>query len=65
MVWPAEHLIRIAELHNAAKVQHRDLVGDVTNYAQVVGDENKTGAVLFLQVNEQVQNGCLYRNVEC
>ena len=64
VVRPAEHRLRIADLHDPPEVHHRDPVGEVAHDAQVVGDQQVAGLALGLQLGQDVQDRGLDRNVE-
>ena len=51
-------------LHDPARVHHRDLVGDVGDHAEVVGDQDQAHVVLALQLREQVHDLGLHGDVE-
>ena len=52
------------ELHQPAEVEDGDAVGDVAHDAEVVGDEEVRDPLLRLQLDEQVQDRRLHRDVE-
>ena len=64
MVRAAEDGLRVADLLQAAEVHDRDPVGDVADNAEVVGDEDVAHAFLRLQLDEEVQDRRLHRDVE-
>ena len=64
MVGSVEDLLGRTELHDAAEVHDRDPVAEVTHHAEVVGDEQVTGAVAGLEVGEHVEDRRLDRDVE-
>src|SRR6185436_12587788 len=51
----AEHVSRVAELHQAAQVEHRDPIGEVAHHAEVVADEDVARPAVALEVDEQVE----------
>ena len=53
-----------AELHDPAQVEHRDAVGQVAHDAEVVRDEEVGDALARLQLDQQVQDRGLHRDVE-
>jgi hypothetical protein len=57
-------LLGRAELDDLPQVHDRDPVGDVTNDAEVVRDEDIREPELVLDVFEQVDDLCLDRDVE-
>ncbi len=56
--------IRIRVFHDAAQVHDGDIIGDVFDHRQVVGDEEICQLHFILQVQEQVENLRLDRNVQ-
>ena len=54
----------LAELHDAAEVEDGDPVGQVADDAEVVGDEEVGDALLFLEVDEEVEDRRLHGDVE-
>ena len=64
VVWSVEHVVGLADLHDAAEVHHRDAIGEVAHHTEVVADEHVTGALLDLQLGQQVEDGGLHRHVE-
>ena len=50
--------------YRAAEVHHQDLIGDMPDHRQVVGDEHVGGVEFLLQIHEQVEHLCLNRYVE-
>jgi hypothetical protein len=64
MVRAAEDRFRVSDLLQAAEVHDGDPVRDVTHDAEVVGDEDVADALLRLQLDEQVEDRGLHRDVE-
>ena len=64
VVRPLEHDLRRAELHQPAQVEHGDPVRDVAHDAEVVRDEEERDAALRLQLDEEVEDRRLHRDVE-
>ena len=53
-----------ARFNDPAEVHHRNPVREITNHAQVVGNEQVGDAQFLLQISEQVQNLRLDRDIE-
>ena len=51
-------------LHHAAIAQHGDAVGHVRDHGEVVGDEEQGGAVVAVQLAQQVEHLALAHHVE-
>ena len=51
-----EYVLQRAALHDAAPVQNHDLLGDVGDHAEVMGDHQNRHAELGLQVTDQFQD---------
>ncbi len=51
-------------LHDPARVHHRDLVGDVGDHPEVVGDQDQAHVELALQLREQVHHLGLHGDVQ-
>ena len=64
VVRAAEDRLRVADLLQAAEVHDRDPVGDVADDAEVVRDEDVAHAFLRLQLDEEVEDRRLHRDVE-
>ena len=60
----AEHHVRLSQLHQPAQVQHGDPVGDVSDHAEIVRDEQVRHLLVALQPDQQVQDRRLDRDVE-
>ncbi len=61
---PVEDVLRGAVLDRAAGVHHLDVVGQLGDHAEVVGDDDDGGVELTLQVPDQVQDLRLHGHVE-
>ncbi len=61
---PVEHVVGLADLHDPPEVHHRDAIGEVTHHTEIVADEQVAGALLGLQLGQQVEDGGLHRHVE-
>ncbi len=61
---PQEEILRGGELDDLAEIHHRDPVGDVADDGEVVRDEEIGEVELLLQLDEQVQDLGLDRDVE-
>jgi hypothetical protein len=59
------HLPGVPFFHEIAVFQHRNAVAHVPDDCEIVGDEQVGHAALTLQLEEQVQNLRLNREVEC
>ena len=59
-----EDLVGGAVFDDVAAVHHGDVVGDLVDHAQVVGDEDDGDAVALLQLPEQLEDGMLDGDVE-
>ena len=64
MVRPGEHDLGRPELHQPAEVEDRDPVGEVAHDAEVVRDEEVRDALVALELDEQVEDRRLHRDVE-
>ena len=53
-----------ARFHDLAEVQDGDVVADVLDHPEIVGDEQIAEAELVLQPAQEVEDLCLYRDVE-
>ena len=53
-----------AVLHDAAQVEHGDAIGQVAHHSEVVRDEDVGHPLTALQVGEEIEDGCLHRDVE-
>lgn len=53
-----------ARFHDLAEVQDGDVVADVLDHPEIVGDEQVAEAELVLQPAQEVEDLCLYRDVE-
>ncbi|MNL22118.1 hypothetical protein D3C87_1434460 [compost metagenome] len=60
-----EQLLRVALLHNAAKIHDRDAIRHVANHAHVMADEQIGQPQLVLKASHQVQHLRLHRYIEC
>ena len=60
-----QHIFRPAPLDDASEVHHRDVMREVLDHREVVGDEQVGNAELALQLLEQVEDLRLHRHVEC
>jgi hypothetical protein len=64
MVRRAEHTLGIAQLHQAAEVEHGDAIRQVAHDAEVVRDEKVGDLLVGLQLGEQVEDRRLDRDIE-
>lgn len=53
-----------ARFHDLAEVQDGDVVADVLDHPEIVGDEQVAEAEIVLQPAQEVEDLCLYRDVE-
>ena len=65
MVRPLEYRVGGSELLEPAEVEHCDPVRDVPDDTEVVRDEQVRHALLGLELDEQVEDRGLHRDVEC
>ena len=54
----------VGPLHHPAAVHHEDLVGDLGDHAEVMGDEDDRGAERLLHAADQPEHLCLHGHVE-
>ena len=59
-----EQSSRIAHLHQGSQIHHRDLIRQVADHCQVVRDKDQAGAVLALQVIQQVEHRSLHGHIQ-
>ena len=59
-----QNLLRVSRLDHLALVHHRDLVGDMSDNSDVVGDKQIRQAVLVLQVEQEVEDLGLDRDIQ-
>ena len=59
-----EHREPVADLDRLAGVHHQDLVGDIGDHAEVVGDHDDRRPQLVLEARQQVQDLGLHGDVE-
>ena len=52
------------DLHDLAQIHHGHVVGEEAHHAQVVGDEDQRGIELLLHLQQQVEDGCLHRDIQ-
>ena len=64
MLRPTEQVLRAAVLHRAARVHDEDVVGELGDDPQVVGDQDDGGVELLLQTADQVEDLRLDGDVE-
>ena len=64
MLGPLQHVVLGADLDQIPQAQHRDPVRDFGDNAEIVGDEQHTGAVSMLQVEHQLEDLRLRRDIE-
>ena len=64
MMRAAEDALGGAELHDAAEIEHGDLVGEIPHDAQVMRDEDIAHLPLGLEVGEEIEDRRLHRDVE-
>ena len=59
-----EQLGLVGDLDDAAEIHHRDAMADMLDHGEIVRDEQIGEAVLALQVDQQVDDLRLDRDVE-
>ena len=57
-------LVGVAEFDDATEIHHRDAVGDVLHHREIVGDEEIGQPELALEIEQQVEDLALDRDVE-
>ena len=55
----------IGDLHDLANIHHRDPVTDMLDHSQIMRDEKQRKVELFLQIDEQIDDLRLNRDVKC
>ena len=64
MLRPGVDLLGLAALDDLALAHDQNLIGHVLDHRQVMADEEVGQAKLFLQVEQQVEHGGLYADIE-
>src|SRR5215469_2111077 len=64
MLGPPEDIFQRAALHNLAAVYHDDLLSDVRDDAEIVSNQQNCHAELLLELDHQLKDLGLYRDVE-
>ena len=60
-----EQILGLGIFHTLAQIHDHDLVADVLDHAQIVGDKDIGQLFLILQIHQQIQDLCLNGNVQC
>ena len=53
-----------AELHEAARIHHRQAIGELGNQRQIVGDEDQRHLSLTLQLGQQIDDLLLDHDIQ-
>jgi hypothetical protein len=65
MLRVAEDVAQIARLDHLATIHHHDVVGDVGDHTEIVGDHQQGHTQLFLQILDEAQDLGLDGDIEC
>lgn len=60
-----QHIGSRAQLDNAPEVHHRHPMRQMPDDAKVVGNEEIRQSILLLQLDQQIQDLSLYREIQC
>ena len=64
VAWGVIQSMGVGDLHHAAKIHHRDAVGDVFHHREIMGDEEIGEVESLLQVFQEVDDLRLDRDVQ-
>ena len=64
MLWCAEDRLRCAVFNNDAALHHRNVVAQVFDNGEIMGDKDKGQVKISAQLIEQVNDLCLHRHIE-
>jgi hypothetical protein len=65
MLWPGKQFVDRRALDDLAGIHHRDLVADLGDHAEIVGNQDDRRAACGLQLPHQVENLGLQSHVQC
>ena len=65
MSWILDHFLGRTIFDKPAQIHHGHAVTDITNYIQVMRDNEICQLQLLLQFKQKVQNLSLNRNIQC
>lgn len=65
MVWAGEYPLGRTKLHDAAEIKHGNLIRQIADDSQIVGDKDIAHTLSHLEVSKQIENCCLNRDIEC
>ena len=65
MLWIIENFCDATLLNDFAFIHHDDIIRNVFDHTQIMGDEHHAHIMLLLQIMHEIQNCCLNGHIQC